>query len=140
MQDGHLYMIPRLFPNYEVDAIEKHGCVYDLCLYKDSLQRNKTGKLINFYVLDSDARRRYPPHQIWSTSSYKRKIGSPIIYNSIDVTPIYANKIKRWYTKRNKERAAKFISHMLFEYMIRPKSGWLYRRSLTSWESQIKTQ
>ena len=138
MQDGRVYMVPRLFPNYKIAEIQKHGCVFDLCLYKESLQTNTAGKLINFYVLDSDARSRYPPHQIWSTSKHKRAIGSTIVYETIDVTPIYANKIKRWYTKRNKERAAKFISHMLFEIMMRPSSGWLYRRSLKSWESQIK--
>ena len=138
MQDGHLYMVPRLFPTYKQNEINKYGCVYDLCVYRESLQTNITNKLINFYILDSDARSYYPPYQIWSTSQYKRAIGNPQHkYETFDVTHIYANKLVQWYRNIRKQRAAKLISEILFEYMLQPRTGWLYKRSLKSWNNRI---
>jgi len=141
LEDGHLYLVPRMFPGYKEELINKYGYVYDLCLYSQMYQHNTSGKMTNFLVIDSDKRDPYCPYEIWQTSSIKiNYIGKKNIISSIDVTNIYANKIQRWYTKIQKDRAAKFISEMLFMYMIEPSTGWLYKRALNQWNTMHTIQ
>ena len=139
LKDGHLYLVPRMFPGYKEDLINKYGHVYDLCLYTEMYQRNTSGKMTNFLVIDSDNRDPYQHYEIWQTSSIKIKYnGGKTIISSIDMTNIYANKIQRWYTKLQKEKAAKFISEMLFMHMVQPSTGWLYKRALRQWNTTHK--
>lgn len=135
--EGHLYMVPRLFAGYEPELHQKYGCAYDLCVYSKNYQYKTIGRMVNFYVLESDSRKPYPPGQIWSTSTQKYTItdGKKTIYPSVDVTPVFARKIQRWYTQKRKERAATFISHTLFEHMITPGQGWLYKRAQQRWNT-----
>lgn len=138
MVDGHVYLIPRLFPLNEVHNIHKYGCLYDLCRYLDKNQVNTTGVMSNYVVIESDARKAYPAGSIWSTSPRKVSVlpQSRIVYKSIDVTSYFASKIQKWYSKIRRDRAAKFIANSLFERMIIPE-GWLYRQAKKSWLSHL---
>ena len=131
--DEHIYLVPRMFPVYKQNLIQKYGFVYDLCLYSTKFQANTTGKMVNFFVLQSDKRDPYYPYEIWQTSPQKIVYGSREILKSIDVTEVYARKIQKWFTRLRKNNAAKFISERLFQHMIEPGKGWLYKKAFERW-------
>lgn len=137
LKDGHIYLVPRLFPGHKEELHQKYGVVYDLCLYSKKQQYNTTGKMVNFYVIDSDNRDKYYPYVIWQTSSQKIVYGERRLVESIDVTNVYANKIQRWFTTLRKDRAAQFISDALFTAMLEPTTGWLYKRTKRNWEAMF---
>lgn len=131
--DGHIYLVPRMFPLYKQDLIQKYGAVYDLCLYSSKFQVNTTGRMVNFFVLQSDKREPYHPYEIWQTSPQKNVHGSREILKSIDVTEVYVRKIQKWFTTLRRNNAAKFISEQLFQHMVEPGRGWLYKKAFERW-------
>lgn len=136
LEEGHLYLVPRLFPGFKEEQINKFGYVYDLCLYSKKYQYNTSGKMTNFLVIDSDKRDPYYAYEIWQTSSVKiNYTGGKTIIPSIDITNVYASKIQRWYRTLQKSKAAKFISETLFMHMVEPRTGWLYKRALKHWDT-----
>lgn len=139
--EGHLYMVPRLFAGYEPHLHEKYGCVYDLCVYSKKYQYKNVGKMVNFFVLESDSRKPYPPGDIWSTSTQKSTFnhGKKKVFTSLDVTPMFARRIERWYIAQKKKRAAQFIAHTLFEIMTTPGTGWLFKRAKHRWNKSCNT-
>lgn len=139
LKDGHIYLVPRLFPAHKETLHEKYGVVYDLCLYSKKLQYNTTGRMVNFYVIDSDNRDKYYPYEIWQTSPQKILYGERRLVKSIDVTNVYAKKIQRWFTKMKKDSAAQFISEALFAAMLEPITGWLYKRTKRNWDAMFAT-
>ena len=138
LKEGHLYLVPRMFPVQKHELTNKYGVVYDLCLYSSLYQRNTTGKMINFMVIDSDNRDPYYPYELWQTSPIKIEYtDTKKIHRSIEMSNVYAKKIQKWYIEMKRERARQFISEMLFFHMLKPITGWLYKRSLKKWESQF---
>ena len=136
--DGHIYMIPRLFNGDDHDGLSRHACMYDLCSYHTNLQRpEKVGVMAEFYVLESDNRRFFPNREIWSTSGKKVSFHTRKAYYAIDMTHKYAYKIQKWFTDKKKQRAAHYISHMLFNEMIQPEKGWLFKKAQQRWNRTI---
>ena len=140
LKDNHVYLVPRLFPGYKTTLIQKHGCVYDLCRYSIKHQYDCVGKMTYFYIINTDARYICSPYGLWQTSCKKSALSHEgrMVYHTIDVTNLYANKIQKWCKTQLRNRAGKYIAYTLFEYMIQPKTGWLYKKHLQSFNTVSK--
>ena len=136
-----LYLVPRLFPGGD-HRVDKHNCLYDLCLLPKQSNDRVSPYMLNFYVIQSDNRKFYASGEIWSTSAIKkRSIGEKSLrgtYYSIDMTDFFANRIQRlWQRYKERKEASAYICHWLFHAITVPRTGWLFRRTERKWQEKV---